>query len=765
MGRSLDLRGPGDADVEIPTPKVMKDSNMHSPKIDALHIGDIELPREVAGLYDLAYNLWWSWTPRARSLFASIDSSSWALYRNPVQLLINVEPERWETLVEDEQFMDRYEAVISGFERYRSYAEGCWFEEQRAADGVPEGTSELFAYFSMEYGVHQSLAIYSGGLGVLSGDHCKSASDLGLPFVAVGLLYRRGYFRQAVDSDGLQQHNYPEYDFRRLPLRPAASATGGEVRVKVPLVDREIEVKIWVAQIGRVPLLLLDTDIHQNDPADRPITDVLYTRGREMRLIQEMVLGVGGVKAIRALGLEPTVWHLNEGHCAFLQLERLRETVAEGASFHQALEVVRRDSVFTTHTPVPAGNEQFDAALASRYLTPWSEPLGCSVGDLLALGSAAVDPAGQNLNLTALGLRTTSRANGVSQLNGKIVDAMWRHLFPQIPQGHRAITGITNGIHSATWVGMDIRRLFERHVGPDWQRRLLDPAAWEAIYQIPDEELWAAHQRQKARLGRFLRGRMRSQRARHGAAPDELRAVGNLFDTEVLTLGFARRFATYKRANLIFRDLDRFSRIVSSADRPLQLLFAGKAHPADRPGQELIQQIFHLSQTDPLRGRVFFLEDYDMRIGSMLVQGVDVWLNTPRRPLEASGTSGQKAATNGALNFSILDGWWPEAFDRVNGWAIGEDQSLAQEAAQDEADVESFYSRLEQEVVPQYYDRAETGVPTGWIAKMKRAIATVTPEFSSDRMVRDYALEAYFPAARRHREAASNAPVEVGNIS
>ncbi|MCB1032271.1 MAG: alpha-glucan family phosphorylase, partial [Acidobacteria bacterium] len=622
-------------------------------EIKCLNVGDIELPREVSRLYDLAYNLWWSWNPEARKLFAAIDSAAWARYRNPVQMLINVEPERWEGLLESEPFMDSYSAVLREFERYCSCADGSWYETQRR-DG-----EDLFAYFSMEYGVHHSLAIYSGGLGVLSGDHCKSASDLGLPFVGVGLLYRHGYFHQAIDADGLQQHIYPEYDFQRLPLRPVAGPTGTEVRVKVPLTDREVEAKVWMAQIGRIPLLLLDTDIPQNDPADRPITDVLYTPGREMRLIQELLLGIGGVKAIRAVGLTPTVWHLNEGHCAFLQLERLREAVSGGASFEGGLDAIRRDSVFTTHTPVPAGNEQFDAHLALSYLEPWSRTLGVSARRLLALGSAAVDPSGQNLNLTAFSLRTTSQANGVSRLNGEIVDAMWHHIFPEVPDDERVITGITNGIHTASWVGMEIRRLFERYLGWDWQRKLLTPEAWEAIFTIPDDELWGAHQRQKARLGRFLRARLMRQRARHGAAPDELRAVGGLFDPEALTLGFARRFATYKRANLVFRDLERFKDLVASADRPLQLIFAGKAHPADRPGQELIQQIFHLSLTERLRGRVFFLEDYDMRIGAMLVQGVDVWLNTPRRPLEASGTSGQKAAANGALNFSILDGWWP----------------------------------------------------------------------------------------------------------
>lgn len=717
---------------------------MKRPHVERLHVGDMELPREFAGLYELSYNLWWSWTPRARGLFSSIDAQSWARYRNPVQVLINVEPQRWDALLDNEPFRAMYREVIQEFETYLEGVESCWFYRNH-----PDHADDLIAYFSMEYGLHHGLPLYSGGLGVLSGDHCKSASDLGLPFVAVGLLYRHGYFRQTIDATGLQQHSYPESDFKRLPLRPAANHVGRELRVKVPLPGREVQAKVWVAQVGRVPVLLLDTDLRENDPADRPITDILYVRGREMRLVQELVLGIGGVKAVRALGLDPTVWHLNEGHCALLQLERLREAMGGGVrSFAEALESVRSSSVFTTHTPVPAGNEQFDADLALRYLEPWGEILNQTADSLLDLGVAYPKEGNRNLNLTAFGIRTTSHTNGVSQLNGEVVDKMWRHLFPDVPEGERAIKGITNGVHSSTWVGNEMRALFRRHLGENWQRFLLEPEAWNELYEAPDAEVWEAHRVQKERLARFTRSRLREQFARHGHSPDELRAVAHLFDPNALTIGFARRFATYKRANLIFSDLDRLRALVADAERPLQILFAGKAHPADIPGQQLIQRIFELTRTEKLLGRVFFLEDYDMRVGAMLVQGVDVWLNNPRRPLEASGTSGQKAALNGALNFSVLDGWWPEGYDGENGWVIGLPEEYDSEEAQDRADVATFYDLLEHEIAPLYYDRDHRGIPTGWVERMKDAIVTITPHFSSDRMVRDYVEEAYLPAIR-----------------
>ncbi len=712
---------------------------MSPPSISYLHIGDIELPQEVSKLYDLAYNLWWTWNPEARRLFASIDTATWARYRDPVQMLINVEPQRWEALLENEWFMASCTSVLADFETYLQGLPQSWFHRR-----FPQRTEDLIAYFSMEYGVHNSLALYSGGLGVLSGDHCKSASDLGLPFVAVGLLYRHGYFFQTIDATGLQQHTYPEYDFSRLPLRPAAGPTGREVLVKIPLPGREVVAKVWVAQVGRVPLLLLDTDLQDNDPADRPITDILYVGGREMRLIQEMVLGVGGVRALRALGFQPAIWHINEGHCAFLQLERMGEFIAsKSLAFPAARSLARESTVFTTHTPVAAGNEQFDADLALPYLKVWESRLGVPAEELLALGSAASDPAGQNLNLTAFAIRTSRAANGVSQLNGEIVDGMWRHLFPEVAPGERAIPGITNGVHISTWMGQDIRGLLDRYLGRDWGEFLEGDPAWKGIESIPDEGLWAAHQAQKTRLARFTRSRLLKQFARHGQPPDFLRQVADFFDPDVLTLGFARRFATYKRANLIFSDIDRLRALVADDRRPIQILFAGKAHPADRPGQELIQSIFQLSQSDRLVGKVFFLENYDMRVGAMLVQGVDVWLNTPRRPFEASGTSGQKAAMNGGLNFSVLDGWWPEAFDGENGWVIGNGDHAAEEEAQDRADAQALYGVLADQIVPLYYERGPDGLPHGWIARMKKAIATVTPKFSSSRMVRDYTEKAY----------------------
>jgi starch phosphorylase len=707
------------------------------------HVADIELPRELEKLYDLAYNLWWTWHRPARQVFASIDAEIYARYRNPVQLLLSVEPAQWEKLLQSDYFLRNAARVIDDFERYLR-AEDTWF-----AARFPGYAGGPMAYFSMEYGVHQSLALYSGGLGVLSGDHCKSASDLGLPFVAVGLLYRHGYFRQTIDADGRQQHTYPEYDFHRLPIRPAMGHTGREVVVKVPLPEREVAVKVWVAQVGRVPLVLLDTDIPQNDPADRPITNILYIRGREMRLVQEMVLGIGGARALEALRIEPAVWHMNEGHSALLQLERVRALVARGSSPQDARARVSRDAVFTTHTPVPAGNEQFSTDLVRRYLAPQCERARLSVDEVLAWGDAQQAGSEGTFNLTAVALRLSSFANGVSRLNAEVAGQMWEPLFAQIPGDRQPIRPITNGVHPPTWVGEEMMRILTRALGAGWSERLLAPEDWARILEVPDDELWQAHLAQAERLGRFLRSRLRDQFARHGHSPEELRVVSTLFRADTLTIGFARRFATYKRASLIFSDLDRLHALLSDSERPVQILFAGKAHPADLPGQELIQRIFELSLEARFRGRVFFLEDYDMRVAAMLVQGVDVWLNTPRRPMEASGTSGQKAAMNGALNVSVLDGWWPEAWDGENGWVIGNGDDYASQEEQDLADALSLYRTLAESVIPTYYDLDDGRLPRRWIAMMKRSLATVTPNFSSLRMVRDYAVEAYIPAAGR----------------
>ncbi|MEM7583007.1 MAG: alpha-glucan family phosphorylase [Acidobacteriota bacterium] len=715
---------------------------MHSPtQIPTLHVSEIELPRELEQLYHLAYNLWWVWTPQARQLFSAIDSAKWGLYRNPVQLLINIDPKRWYPLLENEAFLAHYHKVIEAFEDYMHPEGETWFRSQHGA--VHDRT---IAYFSMEYGLHQSLAIYSGGLGVLSGDHCKAASDLGIPLVAVGLLYRQGYFQQTIDADGNQQHTYPEYDFTRLPLRPIASTTGREVTISVPLPGRDLHVKLWLAQVGRVPLILLDTDIPQNDPEDRPITNQLYVSGREMRLLQEIVLGMGGVKALRAIGIEPSAWHLNEGHSVFLQLERLRELHAAGVEPGEARQRIESSAVFTTHTPVPAGNEQFDLGLIEKYFRSWCEVTGVPLPELFDLGRA--HHGDDSFNLTALAIRTTSWANGVSALNAEVASNMWRHLFPDA--GDEApIRGITNGVHARTWLGQETQALLRDQFDRQWERKLLTSDGWQQILQIPDAELWASHLAQKRRLGRFTTSRLREQHARHGASPDELRTIGALFDPNALTIGFARRFATYKRAKLVFSDEHRLRALLANEERPVQMIFAGKAHPADRPGQELIQHIFELSRSASFTGRVFFLENYDMRMGRMLVQGVDVWLNTPRRPLEASGTSGQKVAMNGGLNFSIADGWWPEGWNGDNGWVIGSEHAEPNEDRQDAVDAGSLYETLESVIVPLYYDRDEAGLPRQWIQMMKSSIASLTPQFSASRMVRDYAEQAYLPVVQQ----------------
>ncbi len=717
--------------------------NSHiQPKIPTFHVTEIELPREFEQLYELAYNLWWTWTPQAKELFSAIDSAKWALYRNPVQLLINIDPRRWYPLLDNEAFRTLYQAVMRKFEDYMHPGDGTWFAQHHGG-----ASDRMIAYFSMEYGIHQSLAIYSGGLGVLSGDHCKAASDLGVPLVAVGLLYRGGYFQQTIDADGLQQHTYPEYDFTRLPLRPIMSATGREAEVKVRLPGRDVRARLWLAQVGRVPIILLDTDVPDNHPADRPISNQLYVSGREMRLLQEIFLGIGGVKALRAVGIEPAVWHINEGHSVFLQIERLREAVREkGLDLDSARAQIRSDAVFTTHTPVEAGNERFAPNLIEKYLGPWCEETGLTMAELQDLGRAH-DGDGE-FNLTALAIRTTSWTNGVSKLNAEVTGRMWQHLFPKREDDSSPIHAVTNGVHAGTWLGQETQELLRRHLGPDWKRMLLSTEGWDKVLGIPDIDLWRTHGAQKERLGRFTRSRLREQHARHGASPDELRTIDALFDPSALTIGFARRFATYKRAKLVFSDEARLRRLLDGEERPVQMIFAGKAHPADRPGQELIQHIFELSH-GAFAGKVFFLENYDIRMGRMLVQGVDLWLNTPRRPLEASGTSGQKVAMNGGLNFSIADGWWPEGWDGKNGWVIGSEESSGDEDHQDAEDVASLYSLLELEIVPLFYDRDADDLPRGWVEMMKASIASLTARFSASRMVRDYVEDAYLPAAGR----------------
>jgi len=702
----------------------------------------VRVPPELEGLRRLAYNLYWSWHPQARALFARINGGVWARIHSPIPVLVSMVD--WPALLDNSDFMVQAQRVIAEFDRYMANGADHWFHRRHARE--LEGP---IAYFCAEYGLHESLGIYSGGLGVLAGDHMKAASDMALPLVGVGLLYRNGYFRQTIDADGHQEHRYPDYDLSRMPLTRALGREGDPLTVSVELPGRDIKVDVWTVQVGRVPVLLLDTDNPLNDPADRPISHILYVRGREMRLHQELILGVGGVRALAALGINPAVWHLNEGHSAFLLAERARVLVAGGDELEASFTNVARNSVFTIHTPVSAGNERFEADLVRRVAGPLLDgdgrpnTGGVPVERVLEVGRGTDDDPGQ-FDMTAFSLRLTNGANAVSKLHAVTASNTWDGIAPH------GIVPITNGVHPPTWVGGPVLGLFERYLDADLDDLDGTTAAtrwWERIERIPVAELWEAHLVQKRELALFARGRLRTQFARHGEAPRTLQQLGEALDPKILTIGFARRFATYKRAGMIFTDTDRLARLLSDADRPVQLLFAGKAHPADRPGQAVIQDIFGRSRSPEFRGRVFILEDYDMRIGRFLVQGVDVWLNNPRRPLEASGTSGMKAAANGVVNLSVLDGWWDEGWTGDNGWAIGDRETLPDEAAQDWADAMDLYRLLEGEVVPEYYDRDASGIPVRWVERMRRSIATTLWQFSTTRMLHEYTERLYLPAA------------------
>lgn len=705
------------------------------PSIPTLPYPDHRLPPALSGLSRLAYNMYWSWHPEVRALFARIDRPVWADYRSPVAVLRALRD--WTSLLDDPDFMVQYQTVLDAFDHYMANGSDHWFARNHGQE-----LDGPVAYFCAEYGLQEALPIYSGGLGVLAGDHCKTASDMALPFVAVGLFYRRGYFRQTIDADGHQEHGYFNLDPARLPLRRAVDPLGDPLMVSVELPGRTVYAAVWLVQVGRVPLLLLDTDVTENSESDRPISHILYVRGRSMRLHQELILGIGGVRALRALGVAPAAWHLNEGHSAFLLMERARELVAAGATVDEATERVRATSVFTIHTPVPAGNERFSANLVRRLTAPELISSGIDVAAILDMG-LGIDGDQTQFDMTAFGLRTTRDANGVSQLHGEVANTTWS------PVTDHPIRGITNGVHPPTWVGPALRALYEG-LGGDLDHQEVEPETsrfWEHLGRTSDRDLWEAHLKQKQALKIFARIRLRRQLARHGESPSTLAELGDILDPNVLTIGFARRMATYKRAALLFSDIERLTALVDHADRPVQFAFAGKAHPADRPGQGVIQTIFDHSRSEALRGRIFILEDYDMRIGRKLVQGVDVWLNNPRRPLEASGTSGMKAAMNGVINVSILDGWWDEGYIGDNGWAIGGREAHPDDGAQDWADAQDLYRLLEEEIVPLWYERDMDGLPAGWLDKMRKAAGSSLWQFSTTRMLAEYVEQLYLPTA------------------
>jgi glycogen phosphorylase len=705
---------------------------------------DFGLPPGLEGLAELAYNWWWSWTPRASALFSRIDAHAWSRHRNPIPVLLGTDPARWAELVADEDFMVDASRLLDEFHRYLTDGSDSWYRHEISAH-PDRALSSPVAYFCAEFGFHESMQIYSGGLGILAGDHCKSASDAALPFIGVGLLYRRGYFRQEIDADGHQEHAHPYVDPRQLPLRRARAQNGSALQVAIDFPGRTVRADVWVAQVGRVPVLLLDTDLPRNDAADRPITHILYVRGREMRLCQEIVLGIGGVRALRSLGIAPGVWHLNEGHSAFLLLERARELIARepGLEPGQALRRVGRDAVFSIHTPVPAGNEVFERGLVAKNLAPWFAATGMPADSLLELGRGHTDQPDAPFDMTAFVLRHAGDANAVSELHAETATETWQGIA-----GH-PIPAITNGVHVASWLGRPLRRLYERALGTSLAADLNGREPFERLADVTDSDLWASHQQQKRELVGFVERRLSRQFARHGESPDLLRTVHGSLDPLALIIGFARRFATYKRADLLFRDEERLARLVSNPERPVQIVLAGKAHPADRPGQRVIQRIFTLSRSERLRGHVSLIEDYDMRVARFMVGGVDIWLNNPRRPMEASGTSGMKAAINAIPSVSILDGWWNEGFNGRNGWAIGGAETNPDDEEQDAADAAELYRLLEEEIVPRFFERDVDGLPAAWLATMRSAVEAAIWRFSTARMLGEYVNRLYLPALGR----------------
>ena len=699
------------------------------------------MPARISRLYELAYNLWWSWHPEARALYEKLDPDLWEeAGHNPVRFLSEVRPSLLEQAANDAVYLARYDSVLRDFDRYmHPGVDETWF-----ARTYPEMTDQVIAYFSAEFGLHEALPIYSGGLGILSGDHCKEASDLGLPFVGVGFLYPQGYFRQTVTREGAQEAAYDKLHFSEAPALPAVGPDGNEVMIQVELPGRHIHAKVWKLQVGRITLYLMDTDVPPNAPHDRELSARLYGGDREMRISQEIVLGIGGVRALRALGITPAAWHLNEGHAAFLSLERCRELVASGLSFNEAREVVMANSLFTTHTPVPAGNDTFSYDLVDKYFGSYWGQLGLSREQFMDV--AREDHGwGPTFGMTVLALNLTGHHNGVSELHGEVSRNMWQFLWPGIDADEVPIDSITNGVHTPSWIAPEVDALFQRYLGADWKDHVDEPALWQAVKEIPDEELWQVHLERKNALIEYARRHLSEHHLRLGEGALSMAEFARMLNPNALTIGFARRFATYKRATLIFRDVERLKRIVNNPERPVQIIFAGKAHPADGPGKALIEQVYRFSRSDAFRGKIIFLENYDINMARYLVSGTDVWLNSPIRPHEASGTSGQKAALNGQPNFSVLDGWWAEGFNGRNGWAIGEEREYHDANAQDEADSLSLYSTLEEEVIPTYYEQSPNGIPHRWIGIMKEAICTCAPAFSMRRMVKEYTTRFYVP--------------------
>ncbi len=734
-----------------------------------------QLPGTLTPLLELANDLWWSWNADAQELFRRIAPGKFDELRgNPIRLLGATPPDRLRAIAEDADFREHMDRVLAERQQYRQ-RDG-WF-------GTPADAPPRIAYFCAEYGIHECLPIYSGGLGVLAGDTLKSASDLGIPMVAVGLAYRNGYFMQRINADGWQTERYVENDFIQMPMTLVRTDSGDPLTVSVAMAERTVRSWVWKVDVGRIPLLLLDPNLPDAPEQDRSLCSSLYGGDTRIRLEQELLLGVGGVHALAALGIQPDLFHMNEGHSALATLEQTaRFMEADSLTFEEARTMAAAVNVFTTHTPVAAGHDEFEQDLIGPYLQPFAERMGVSQETLMELGlgnpsfssngdgedtepepeqedeeadvEQPVEP--QRFCMTVLGLRMSKFRNAVSKLHGTVSREMWQHLWEPLEARETPIRPITNGIHASTWTSSSVHQLLDSHLEPDWSNRATDPAVWTKVHDIPDQELWSTRSKMRHELVDEIRQRLERQARRFGTSAASVRRTLRVLDPEVLTIGFCRRFATYKRAVLLFRDVERLARIVTDVQRPVQFVFAGKAHPKDEPGKRFIQNIVHLSHEEKFEGRIVFLEGYELDLARSILHGVDVWLNTPRRPYEASGTSGMKAAFNGALNLSILDGWWCEGYSGDNGWAIGEPDADASEEAQDELDAAALYDLLEHEIVPLFYERDRNKLPHAWLERVKNSMGSLCHQFNSDRMVKEYADGFYRPALESRKRLSGN---------
>jgi len=718
------------------------------------------VPASLTALEKLAFNLLWCWDRDAIDLFRRLDEDLWdATFHNPVLMLGRMSQQSFTRLLQDESFMDHLAQVTESFEAYLAN-ERTWFRQFHDQE-LP-----LFAYFSLEFGLTECLKIYSGGLGILAGDSLKSASDLGVPLVGVGLLYQEGYFRQYLNADGWQQEKCDVNDFSNLPVRPILDGAGNPVTVSVRFDGREVHMRCWSVEVGRVPLFLLDTNIPENAPRDQKITSNLYGGDLEMRIKQEIVLGVGGVRMLKAVGLDPIVYHMNEGHSAFLALERARQLMCErGVAFEEAMEIGRCSNVFTTHTPVCAGIDEFPVHMIEKYFGDYVRELGIDTRTLISLGR--VDGAGEDepFNMARLAIREASRVNGVSRLHRQVTRKMWSDMWQDVPSDEIPVDYVTNGIHIPSWVSHDMATLLDRYLGPGWVERPTDETVWDGVWKIPDSELWRTHERRRERLVSFARACLKRQLENREASNAEIKRAEEVLDPSALTIGFARRFATYKRATLLLKDKERIRRILKNTDRPVQFIFAGKAHPQDSTGKEFIRQILHFAREEDVRNHIVFLEDYNMIVSRYLVEGVDIWLNTPLRPMEASGTSGMKVVPNGGLNLSILDGWWDEAHSPHVGWAIGKGESYRDIDYQNKVESNALYDILEREVIPLFYSRSRDGLPRGWIRTMKQSMRSLCHVFNTDRMVKQYVNDFYLPAVEEFKRLTDDDAAEARRLA